>query len=287
MTYTTPPASESGELLPCPFCGSANIDPAQWSGNDGKFGPGCGDCGALAETAADWNRRAALANQPAPTVPATPVEYIAWWTSIETDLRKSLLIGAGRDRERLHDLLRTAYEAGQAAHQPAQEQASPAHETIVSEAGALVCTACGTTAQAPVAAAPDALDDDELARLRRVVRLLGMDSEVPQDDATLCGCLFSVLGMIARKLEQAHAGADEAKTMAHGHRDDFYLLANGRRLGLEPISRVRHMPNWVLAMELFATGSTSANQICRGAGVDPDSCTIERAAIQAAQEEKA
>lgn len=74
-------------------------------------------------------------------------------------------------------------------------------------------------------------------------------------------------------------GTPEApKQPAHGHRDDYYLLANGRRLGLEPISRVRNMPNWVLAMELFATGSTSAHQICRDAGIDPDSTTIQRAA---------
>lgn len=74
-------------------------------------------------------------------------------------------------------------------------------------------------------------------------------------------------------------GTPEApKKPAHGHRDDYYLLANGRRLGLEPISRVRNMPNWVLAMELFATGSTSAHQICHDAGIDPDSTTIQRAA---------
>jgi len=79
-------------------------------------------CTVLGQAAGVVER--ALANQPEPTVPATPVEYMTWWTSIETDLRKSLLIGAGRDRERLHDLLRTAYEAGQAAHQPAQEQAN-------------------------------------------------------------------------------------------------------------------------------------------------------------------
>lgn len=46
------------ELLPCPFCGGTNIDPAEWGGNDGKSGPGCDDCGALAESAEDWNRRA-------------------------------------------------------------------------------------------------------------------------------------------------------------------------------------------------------------------------------------
>lgn len=84
--------------------------------------------------------------------------------------------------------------------------------------------------------------------------------------------------------EQAHAGADEAKPLAHGHRDDHFLLVNARRIGMEPISRVRQMSNWVLAMELFATGSTSAHQICRDAGIDPDSCTTDRAAIRAAQE---
>lgn len=46
-------------LLPCPFCGGTDIDPAEWSGNDGKSGPGCGTCGALADSAELWNRRAA------------------------------------------------------------------------------------------------------------------------------------------------------------------------------------------------------------------------------------
>lgn len=49
-------------LLPCPFCGGSNIDPAEWFNNDGKSGPGCVDCGAIAESAVDWNRRG-----PAPT----------------------------------------------------------------------------------------------------------------------------------------------------------------------------------------------------------------------------
>jgi hypothetical protein len=54
----------------------------------------------------------------------------------------------------------------------------------------------------------EALDDNELTRLRRVVRALGMENEVPQDDATLRGCLFSVLGMIARKLEDKARSRD-------------------------------------------------------------------------------
>lgn len=52
------------------------------------------------------------------------------------------------------------------------------------------------------------LDDSEVARLRRVVNAVGMQREVPEDDATLRGCLFSVLGMIARKLEQRPCAAE-------------------------------------------------------------------------------
>jgi hypothetical protein len=62
MTDTQPSGAESAldleKLLPCPFCGSANIDPAGWSGIDEKGGPGCGNCGALADSAELWNRRA-------------------------------------------------------------------------------------------------------------------------------------------------------------------------------------------------------------------------------------
>lgn len=71
-------------LLPCPFCGSANIDPAEWSGNDGKHGkhgPGCGDCGALANTAELWNRRA---TQPA----SAPAEPKCRWPSCESEAKQ-------------------------------------------------------------------------------------------------------------------------------------------------------------------------------------------------------
>jgi hypothetical protein len=54
------------------------------------------------------------------------------------------------------------------------------------------------------------LDDNEVARLRRVVRALGMEKEVPQDAETLRGCLFSVLGQIAYKLESRASHAANA-----------------------------------------------------------------------------
>jgi hypothetical protein len=54
--------TEKVELLPCPFCGSADIDPTFWMSGDKqstrKQGPGCNDCNATAESVADWNRRA-------------------------------------------------------------------------------------------------------------------------------------------------------------------------------------------------------------------------------------
>jgi len=46
-----------------------------------------------------------------------------------------------------------------------------------------------------------------------------------------------------------------------------FLLTNARRLlALDHVST----PNWVVAAELFAVGSTSAIRICKEAGIDPD-----------------
>lgn len=50
---------------------------------------------------------------------ARPRDYLAWWTSIETDVRKSMLVFAHREPERLHALVRLAYEAGQQSMQAA------------------------------------------------------------------------------------------------------------------------------------------------------------------------
>jgi len=53
------------QLLPCPFCGSTDIDTEFWAGGDYESGnavsgPGCMDCGATAETAEKWNCRTPL-----------------------------------------------------------------------------------------------------------------------------------------------------------------------------------------------------------------------------------
>ncbi|NTA58557.1 hypothetical protein G6L32_07920 [Agrobacterium tumefaciens] len=44
-------------LLPCPFCGSPDIDPCGWAGNDGSHGPACNDCCGSAQTVEVWNSR--------------------------------------------------------------------------------------------------------------------------------------------------------------------------------------------------------------------------------------
>lgn len=54
-------------LKPCPFCGNSNIDPAGWTSDDGREGPTCDECGASAESAEGWNRRAQLSRLTEPS----------------------------------------------------------------------------------------------------------------------------------------------------------------------------------------------------------------------------
>lgn len=49
-------------------------------------------------------------------------------------------------------------------------------------------------------------------------------------------------------------------------RRDARILANVRRI----VKKTR-MPNWVLAMETFGFGSTSAWEMCSRLGLDPES----------------
>jgi hypothetical protein len=44
------------QLMPCPFCGSQNIDPEGWASTD-RAGPACDDCAGTADTVELWNKR--------------------------------------------------------------------------------------------------------------------------------------------------------------------------------------------------------------------------------------
>lgn len=46
-----------------------------------------------------------------------------------------------------------------------------------------------------------------------------------------------------------------------------FMIRNVRRIACKDVKRER---NWVIALELFACGSTIAHHICRRAGIEPD-----------------
>lgn len=48
--------ADTTNLLPCPFCGSTNIDPEGWASTD-RSGPACDDCCGSADTVDRWNSR--------------------------------------------------------------------------------------------------------------------------------------------------------------------------------------------------------------------------------------
>jgi hypothetical protein len=64
--------------------------------------------------------------------------------------------------------------------------------------------------------------------------------------------------------------------LKHAHFTPFYLLSNARRICSREYQR---KPNWVLAMNLFALGSTSATKVCREAGIDPDGLEVTKAVL--------
>jgi hypothetical protein len=59
-----------------------------------------------------------------------------------------------------------------------------------------------------------ACDAATVARLRAVCRLLTLETAVPNDDATLMGCLFSVLGQIRRAIEHMRTQTANMQTLA-------------------------------------------------------------------------
>lgn len=53
--------TDTTKLLPCPFCGSDDIDPEGWVSMV-SAGPTCNDCSASAQSIEAWNRRASSAH---------------------------------------------------------------------------------------------------------------------------------------------------------------------------------------------------------------------------------
>jgi len=78
--------------------------------------------------------------------------------------------------------------------------------------------------------------------------------------------------------QASEAVKQAARHVGHANFTPFYLLANLRRICTPALAR---RENWVLAIELFAVGGTTARRICREAGIDPDGKTVTRAALSA------
>lgn len=55
------------------------------------------------------------------------------------------------------------------------------------------------------------------------------------------------------------------------HFTPYYLLANCRPLLSQ---HFKSQPNWVIAMSLFAVGSTTARRLCVEAEIDPEGTSV-------------
>lgn len=85
------------------------------------------------------------------------------------------------------------------------------------------------------------------------------------------------------EIERLTKERDDARRAKTGHFSPVYLLANARRIAAPEYAM---MPNWALATQIFAVGSTTANTICRENGIDPNSKTgHDAAAIDQARAE--
>lgn len=117
--------TESAELKPCPFCGHTEIDPCEWMDDKGNQGPGCPECGALADSVATWNRRA-------------PVDAPDGWRTLVKDLADELEEQVGyryqgyppNDRRFVRDMLTVKEARAMLAGEPV-----PANTTAIQAEG--------------------------------------------------------------------------------------------------------------------------------------------------------
>lgn len=134
-------------------------------------------------------------------------EYVEQQTAgRRTALRCALMDQFSRDITP-HQLLEVARATGlrQFLH---GVNATDARQLLAEFVAAVPAAACGVQQ----AAAPGALDADEMTRLRRLMRAIGWDHERDESDKIVRGTLFAVLGQAAGELERANSapGTPEA-----------------------------------------------------------------------------
>lgn len=84
------------ELLPCPFCGSSDVDAAGWLDGQGRRGPECMGCGATAQSVDAWNRRHTPAGWQLVPVEPTAGMMRALWQAEPLDRHAAMLSAAPR-----------------------------------------------------------------------------------------------------------------------------------------------------------------------------------------------
>lgn len=77
-------AASTADLLPCPFCGSADLDVRFWA-SEWSAGPGCNSCGATSEDAEGWNLRAFRSPKTATGVAACVANLREQQTQLDAD----------------------------------------------------------------------------------------------------------------------------------------------------------------------------------------------------------
>lgn len=117
-------------------------------------------------------------------------------------LEKEWGLPRGRGKmERRNDI--EAIEAVIATHIASQESIAQPELPQMREYGeACARAALSASGQTAQAAMPN-FDDGAAKRLRQVCKLVGLEKAVPESDAELWGCAFSVLGMIRHNLSRA------------------------------------------------------------------------------------
>lgn len=239
------------------------------------LGSGCSECGGIGAVwdntdyeamARDWDKDAA----PASAQPVLPEKLPE---KLPDDVLRYVMECAGRNNpdgarevKAIYTFLRDAL-----LHPVAPASAQPADMSAEMRA---LCPNCGGTGEVhradgeymgdcdcPASAQPADPDlfADEAKRLRRVVRALGMDKEVPEDDASLRECLFSVLGLIARKLEASAQPNRGAALVADAPQYENVMDHNGRIIGVR-MTNADKMPS-------YAAPSPASQPVAPEAGI--------------------
>lgn len=212
-------------LQPCPCCGEF----AELYEHGGEFWVECdsvpcdlrlGSKDTAESAIAAWNTRAqteAPAHSPNDSPVQTDQQPVAWASYAENG-NVRIWFGNEEDARRWSEkngLIVTPLYAAPPASTVNLTDQQPLKERIAvwldSEDGKQKIAASLAESKAAIDALnearkvkPESFEQEFNAkRLRRVVNLVGLSSAVPTDDATLLGCMGSVLGMVARKLEEA------------------------------------------------------------------------------------